>query len=564
MKIRLSYFRLPLILLAVVAVFYFQFQNQLVAGILRRAGFTVWSQLATEHFLALDKEAKRVFDQDPFAPVDSSVSKFLNPKPEVEAFAGWLKAEAPAQPLIKAAFIWRRGVDSLQIIPVKTAPDFQTRQALLEYVDAIFKPVAAYAEEDSLWTIANRKTGFSLYHTDYPEKVMNSQQQREFVKVAFGIIWDEDYYHHVTLPAITANLPQKLNLADQKVSYRPTGIFSGILLADAAGDTAFSYGRVQYRSGLWIDEIDNIYAPWPSRFKRLPGWHLYVQDETLTGAPLFSVEPPRERSDIFTAFFTLYRNRIMTPMRQQYLYLSLLMAGILAIITAEVYARKRQRELIARVSHELRTPVAKVRLFAETLRRERIMSAEQEQEYLDTILRESDHLAVLVDNSLNYARLDADRMKVKPIPVAASEFLMPFFEAQRLYLEQSGFRYEISIPGNLPAVRVDREAMELALRNILDNAVKYSNLQKEISVSAEMTSGRLKIAIADRGPGVPGQDCRKIFRPYYRLNRRDAENIGGAGLGLSLVQRIVKEHGGKVRCEPRPGGGSVFVVELPA
>jgi signal transduction histidine kinase len=568
MKIRFGYFRLPLILLAIVAVFYFEFQNQLTIRFWQQMGYVTWQDFAVQHFLMLHKGTFAIFEA-PFSDAESDLRALAKTGSDPEAFKHWLNHKGSQYPLVKTGFIWRRGVDTLEIIPVKSALDETSRNLLTAFISAQFDSSISGSVFDTLRYNASKRMGFDFYYADSLTGPGYWRKKLYSVKTAIGVIWDTEYYRKNLIPQIAEGISRKYKALDGESVQLRDGTVDGILLLDADGDTVYSFGKIKgFSEGLWLNSEVNLYDTRPifRGSQKLPGWRLYVQDWLLSEHSVFSTfSKPENQPRLLTMLVNsiLARKQILVPMRRQYLYLTMLMAFILAIIATEVYARKRQREFIARVSHELRTPVAKVRLFAETLRHDRVISPEKETEYLDIILRESDHLAVLVDNSLSYARLDSDRMKFNKTPLNLSEFLPEFFEGQRLYFEQCGFQYEVDIPNDLPIVKIDREALELALRNILDNAVKYSTSRKEIKVSATKKSGKVEISIEDQGPGVPQKECRKIFRPYYRLKRENAENIGGTGIGLSIVQKIVKGHGGKVQCEPRPEGGSSFILTLP-
>ena len=116
----------------------------------------------------------------------------------------------------------------------------------------------------------------------------------------------------------------------------------------------------------------------------------------------------------------------------------------------------------------------------------------------------------------------------------------------------------------MPRINADRELLELVLRNLLDNAVKYSAEEKSVSVRVTVAGGKVRISVADQGIGIPAKMRRKVFRRFYRLKVENREQTGGIGIGLSLVREIIRAHKGKVWCEDNPGGaGSRFMVEVP-
>ncbi|KPL06254.1 hypothetical protein AMJ86_09190 [bacterium SM23_57] len=347
------------------------------------------------------------------------------------------------------------------------------------------------------------------------------------------------------------------------------------MLADMAGDTIYSYGRIQVpRDSLLLE-----YSVWPWFFEQpvdwSPGWRLHVQyhwrlNPMLGGFDLARYDwdiPSNEREDRIEAWKMITLTLIapwLVAERPPMLLLSLALGTLFLIILVQITARKRQRDFIAHVSHELRTPVAKVKLFAETLRQDRAVSEKKEDEYLDVILRESDHLSVLVDNTLNLARLDAGRMKINKQSVDLSEWLNGIVERHRISLTGSGFKVKLEVEPGLPQIKADTEALELALNNLLDNAVKYSEDLKEIGILAKKKGNdRVQVAVSDWGIGVPAGKRKTIFKRFHRIKPTDREPVGGAGVGLSIVREIVKKHHGQVWCQSRDGGGSIFTMELP-
>jgi signal transduction histidine kinase len=134
------------------------------------------------------------------------------------------------------------------------------------------------------------------------------------------------------------------------------------------------------------------------------------------------------------------------------------------------------------------------------------------------------------------------------------------FEAE---IPVSGAAVETDIPNALPAISADREALGSAVRNLLDNAVKYSPGAKTVWLVAAADTGEIRIAVRDRGVGISEQDRKHIFDRFYRADGEISKRVKGAGLGLSLVRYIVTAHGGTVECQSRVGEGSTFTIRLP-
>ena len=130
-------------------------------------------------------------------------------------------------------------------------------------------------------------------------------------------------------------------------------------------------------------------------------------------------------------------------------------------------------------------------------------------------------------------------------------------------LQAPGCELEVQLSPGLPAIYADRDALTTVLLNLLDNACKYTPAEKRIRLRAYRENGRLAFAVEDNGIGIAPRERKRIFRRFYQVDRRLARETGGCGLGLSIVEFIVRAHGGEVVVESRPGAGSIFRVWLP-
>jgi signal transduction histidine kinase len=216
----------------------------------------------------------------------------------------------------------------------------------------------------------------------------------------------------------------------------------------------------------------------------------------------------------------------------------------------EALVRSHQ-SLLANASHELRSPLARMKMAVSLIEDAPPQQRDRLKREIDTNIAELD---ALVEEVLLASRLDAlrdleQRERVDVLGLAAEE-------AARV-----DATLEPTQDGKPIAVVGDERLLRRALRNLLENAKRYGG--DEVSVDARREAGRVLLRVCDRGPGVPAEQRERIFEPFYRLPGH-AEKSGGVGLGLSLVKQIAERHGGRVRCEPRDGGGSCFVLALPA
>lgn len=247
--------------------------------------------------------------------------------------------------------------------------------------------------------------------------------------------------------------------------------------------------------------------------------------------------------------------------------LSILMIGGVWLtyrnISREMNLARLKSDFVANVSHELRTPLALIRLYAETLELGRLTAKEKYQEYFRIIREESERLSALINNILDFSRIEAGRKEYEFKETNLTELVRSTLDSYRFQIEQNGFAFEENISPDIPPVNVDREAIARSLLNLVNNALKYSKDQKYIGVSLYRANGSVKLEVRDKGIGIPAAEQEKIFEKFYRCGDPLVHNIKGSGLGLSLVRHIVRAHGGNIQVESAPEKGSKFTIELP-
>jgi len=218
---------------------------------------------------------------------------------------------------------------------------------------------------------------------------------------------------------------------------------------------------------------------------------------------------------------------------------------------------------VSNVTHELKTPIAMIRLAVETLEMRRFSSPEEEDKFLGIISRETQRLTQLVENILDFARLEAGRGVFKFARVDVRTLVADAVESLQPRLDHLGFRVEMDLPESLPTTRADPTAITHCVLNLLDNAIKYSRQQREIRVMVGQREGWVEIAVADRGIGIAPGDRKRIFEKFVRLENGLVHDVRGAGLGLSLVDQIMRAHHGRIEVNSTPGEGSTFTLLLP-
>lgn len=246
----------------------------------------------------------------------------------------------------------------------------------------------------------------------------------------------------------------------------------------------------------------------------------------------------------------------------------------LAVLIATVFGLRyiiRQLELaqlkagfVSNVTHELKTPVSLIRLAVETLELGRVRTPEDTEKFIRSIGRETLRLSQLVENILDFARLEAGQRILRLEPVDVNDVARDTFEAFRPQLEDKGFKAEAAFATGMPVIQADARALSHCVLNLLDNAMKYSRERKEIRLETSIEPGEVSISVSDRGMGISAADQKRIFEKFVRVQTGLVHDVKGAGLGLSLVDQIMRAHGGRVALKSTLGKGSTFSLILPA
>jgi signal transduction histidine kinase len=221
-------------------------------------------------------------------------------------------------------------------------------------------------------------------------------------------------------------------------------------------------------------------------------------------------------------------------------------------------------QFVSSVSHELRTPLTAIRMFAETLLLGRAAKEETRDDYLQTIVSESERLTRLLDNVLDFAKIEAGRKTYHLRPCSPADVVRSAASTMGDLLARNGFHLEIATDEEIPLVLADRDALEQALLNLLSNAVKYSGCGRKIQLAVHRGNGQVVIDVADDGIGIPSAEQSRIFEKFYRVNDPEHASIPGTGLGLTLVAHVVAAHHGDIRVQSDVGRGTTFSIVLPA
>jgi len=261
----------------------------------------------------------------------------------------------------------------------------------------------------------------------------------------------------------------------------------------------------------------------------------------------------------------LARNLTIVYVSLNLIVLGLIFAGIwltLKQMNRELEVTRMKSDFISNVSHELKTPLALIRMFSETLQLGRVRE-ERKQEYYEVISKESERLTALINNVLDFSKIDAGRRTYNLQPASIAQVVENTLGAYRFELSRENFEVEVDIEPNLPEIAIDHDAILQALLNLLNNAVKYSREHKEIRIRVYRQDDMVCVSVSDRGIGIGKEEQRKIFDMFYRGVDESVRTTRGTGLGLAITKHAAEAHGGRLTVESVKGEGSTFTIMLP-
>jgi signal transduction histidine kinase len=335
-----------------------------------------------------------------------------------------------------------------------------------------------------------------------------------------------------------------------------------------------------------------LFSPASGKTGLREGWSVKVVDETGTavaGPSFLSLEESKKSGESQLAFsagfadsfppwtINIYQSAVDASEKQFWfkrniyilslavVIVALFFGGFLAIRSTakELKLARLKSDFVATVSHEFRTPLTSIRYMAELLQRGRVREEERKQEYYKTITSESERLSRLVENLLDFSKIETGmkeyRMEETDVAALAAEEVDRFRHQAML----KDFSLETEIAPEMPIILADRESLSRAIGNLLDNAVKYSGENPQIVLRAWFEGGNVCLQVEDNGIGIDKSEQKRIFEKFYRSEKAQESNVKGSGIGLPLVDHIVRAHGGKVLLESELGKGTRVTIKLP-
>jgi len=302
-------------------------------------------------------------------------------------------------------------------------------------------------------------------------------------------------------------------------------------------------------------------------------YHLWQQNERLFRAEKQLIETRYERNNQGVNLTqmeetTEYRRIVRDRQKRRRMVVSegLFFVGCLAVgvylinrsASREVKLARQRRNFLLSITHELKSPISALRLALETIVK-RDLQREQLNSLASNGLKDASRLQQLVEDLLLAARLE-DNWQPLPEPVEVAAIAAECLGPLRMRFPQANIRIEIQ--DHLPPVQADKAGLTAILQNLLENAVKYSPEGGEILLTADRANGKLRLRVADHGQGIPDAEKQSVFDKFYRLGNEETRRTTGTGLGLYIVQQVVKAHGGSIRVTDNQPKGTVFTIEI--
>ncbi|MHC4424685.1 MAG: two-component system histidine kinase PnpS [Planctomycetota bacterium] len=242
--------------------------------------------------------------------------------------------------------------------------------------------------------------------------------------------------------------------------------------------------------------------------------------------------------------------------------------GVLVVLS-DITKLKRleqvRRDFVANVSHELKTPITSIKGFVETLLEGAIKEPEQAKRFLDIVARQTNRMDAIIDDLLSLCRIEqqAERAEIGLQRGCIKDVLETAIELCRNKAQVKQIEIELSCADEIDA-NINMPLLEQAVINLIDNAIKYSQSNSGIEVTAEQAEGQVNITVTDFGCGIKNKYLPRLFERFYRVDKARSRKLGGTGLGLAIVKHIIQAHGGSVAVESSLGKGSRFTIKLPA
>jgi PAS domain S-box-containing protein len=351
-----------------------------------------------------------------------------------------------------------------------------------------------------------------------------------------------------------ARLFSKISREQQRIKAIIQHMADGLLVIDSQGSITNCNPTLAVMLGLHSGQIigQNVTSP-----------HLHPNLARIVGAPTrsdrtgvlsqeVSIESPQPKT--LKIFTTTVVDDDQNPMGE---------VRVVHDITRERELEQLKDDFFSTISHELRTPLFSIQGFAQILLEEKDLDADTQAEFLSTIRRQAAQLSEMVNNLLDLSKFDETKLELNKEPLLLPDLIHQTILKLQGFAHQRRVRLVSNLAPSLPVVAGDEQRLEQVLTNLIGNAIKFSEAENEVVISAVRTTSQLQVTVKDTGIGIPLEAQEQIFSRYYQIQQKGAHVATGSGLGLHISKKIIEAHGGRIWVESTAGQGSSFHFTLP-
>ena len=312
-----------------------------------------------------------------------------------------------------------------------------------------------------------------------------------------------------------------------------------------------------------VNEYGDVVAGKGIEEKSHPAPHLTYSEEFEENYPPWKINVYLKNPGSAESQFNFRRNIYILAVAV--VMAALLFGGFFAIRSTakELELAKLKSDFVSTVSHEFRTPLTSIRYLADLLRRGRVRGEERRQEYFETISSEGERLSRLIENILDFSKIEAGMKEYQFERTDVAALVKNVASRFKEHAKGKEYNLKTEISNQIPAIPADEEAISRALDNLLDNAVKYSGKRARIFLRVWSFEKNVFMEVEDNGVGISKEDQKQVFKKFYRSNRLEEKMVRGSGIGLTIVEHIVRAHGGEVLLESAVGRGTKVTIKLP-